>query len=156
MPLPIILLAHNLRSMWNVGSLFRSADAFGISHIHLTGYTAAPPRKEISKVALESEQWIPWSKSSDPMQVLEERRREGFLILALEKREGSIPLSTYTVPSAAKGVCLILGHEILGVPEALCDAADEVVHIPMLGKKESLNVAVAAGIAMHHLRWSEQ
>ncbi len=149
--LPIVLLAHNIRSLWNIGALFRSADAFGIAHIYLTGYTSAPPRKEISKTALLSEQWIPWSKIPDPETVIQERKNQGFEILSLERASGSIDLKTYKQRPDTKGICLIVGHEILGVPDALLRASDHVVHIPMLGKKESLNVSVAAGIAMYCL-----
>lgn len=145
---PIILIAHNIRSLWNIGSLFRSSDAFGISHIHLTGYTGRPPRPEISKTALGAEQWIPWSYDTDPLIVIEKRRKEGFSIVALEKTDQSIPIQTF---SADKPICLILGHEVLGVSEPLLTTADGHIHIEMQGKKESLNVAVATGIALYAL-----
>ena len=167
----IIILAHNIRSLWNIGSLFRSSDAFGVSHIHLTGYTAAPPRMEIGKTALGADEWIPWSKDLDPVKVIEQRRKEGFRIVALELKEGSIPLQDFTVScrinSAANRcqeiqanshqetrfpICLILGHEILGVPDELIKLADDIVSIPMGGRKNSLNVSVAAGIALFHFR----
>ncbi|MDD5056168.1 MAG: TrmH family RNA methyltransferase [Candidatus Peribacteraceae bacterium] len=164
----LILLAHNIRSLWNIGSLFRSSDAFGVSHIHLTGYTAAPPRMEISKTALGAEEWIPWSKDTDPVKVIKQRRKEGFRIIALELAKGSIPLCEYSVRSFLDGnqttkpvnhqtskpssICLILGHEILGVPDELLKLADDVVAIPMSGSKNSLNVSVAAGIALYHFR----
>ena len=153
----IVLLAHNIRSLWNIGSFFRSADAFGVSHIHLTGYTAAPPRMEISKTALGAEEWIPWSKDQDPIKVIEKRRKEGFRIVALELKEGSVPLQDFLSGRSGKGqgrhpICLILGHEILGVPDELLKLADHIVSIPMAGKKNSLNVSVAAGIALFHFR----
>lgn len=154
--LPIILLAHNIRSLWNIGSFFRCADAFGVSHIHLTGYTAAPPRMEISKTALGAEEWIPWSKDVDPVTVIERRRKEGYRIVALELKEGSIPLYEFTAvhfhQTTKPSICLILGHEILGVPDELIKLADDTVSIPMAGKKNSLNVSVAAGIALYHFR----
>ena len=145
---PLVLIAHNIRSLWNIGSFFRTADAFGVSHIHLTGYTAAPPRYEIKKTALGAEEWIPWSKDVDPMVVIKDRRKEGYEIVALEITSGSIPLSEY---HPKKPVCLIVGHEVLGVPPELLKAADHTVHIPMTGKKESLNVSVAIGIALYQL-----
>lgn len=144
----IVLIAHNIRSVWNVGSFFRTADAFGVSHIHLTGYTSAPPRYEISKTALGSEQWIPWSKTDDPFAVIGERRSEGFEIVALEITPKALPLSSFR---SQKPLCLILGHEVLGVSEELLGAADSSVFIPMVGKKESLNVSVALGIALYQL-----
>ena len=145
----IVVVAHNIRSLWNIGSLFRSADAFDVAHIHLTGYTAAPPRKEIGKTALGADEWIPWSKEADPLEVIEKRRNEGYRIVALELNDTSTPLSEF---KSKDNVCLILGHEILGVSKELLQKADDVVHIPMLGKKGSLNVSVATGIALHHVR----
>lgn len=148
MPQNIILIAHNIRSLWNIGAFFRTADAFGVSHIHLTGYTAAPPRTEITKTALGAEEWIPWSKDDNPLEVIKKRRREGFEIVALEIASGSIPLSDFF---PTKPICLIVGNEVLGVPKELLAASDRVVHIPMAGKKESLNVSVALGIALYQL-----
>ncbi len=146
-----VLLAHNIRSLWNIGSFFRTADAFGVSHIHLTGYTAAPPRDEITKTALGAEEWIPWSKEEDPLEVIKKRRKEGFEIVALEIAAGSIPLSSF-IPT--KPVCLIVGHEVTGVPQELLAAADCSVSIPMSGRKESLNVSVAVGVALYHITTS--
>lgn len=146
---PIVLLAHNIRSIWNVGSLFRSADAFGVAHIHLTGYTAAPPRMEISKTALGADGWIPWSKTEDPLDVIRERRLEGYEIVSLERTDTSTPLARHR---PEQPVCLFLGHEILGVDQTYLAESDAIVHIPMLGKKSSLNVSVAAGIALFHYR----
>lgn len=145
----IVILAHNIRSIWNIGTLFRTGDAFGVDHIHLTGYTAQPPRKEISKTALGAEEWIPWSYTKDPLEAVEKRRSEGFLIVALEKNDRSIAINTL---NSDKPICLIIGHEILGVNDELLNASDTVVHIAMQGKKESLNVAVATGIALYALR----
>ncbi len=144
----IVVLAHNIRSLWNVGSLFRTSDAFGITHVHLTGYTATPPRKEISKTALGADEWIPWSYNDDPLTVLRQRRTEGYEIVALELTKNSKPLKDF---SSDKPICLVLGHEILGVSDELLDECDSVVHIPMSGKKESLNVAVATGIVLYAL-----
>lgn len=128
--------------------MFRCADAFGVQHIHLTGYTPKPPRAEISKTALGAEEWIPWSSGSDPFDVIAKRRKEGFAVVALEHTAQSRPLSSYSIQSP---VCLIVGHEVLGVSDDLLSASDAVVHIPMAGRKESLNVSVALGIALFHL-----
>lgn len=146
---PLVLIAHNIRSLWNIGSFFRTADAFGVSHIHLTGYTAAPPRYEITKTALGAEEWIPWSKDEDPLTVIEDRRKEGYHIVALEIAAGSIPLSEFR---STKPFCLIVGHEVAGVPQELLKASDCSVSIPMHGRKESLNVSVAVGIALYQLQ----
>ncbi len=144
----IVLIAHNIRSLWNIGSFFRTADAFGVSHIHLTGYTAIPPRTEISKTALGAEEWIPWSHTNDPMTVIEKRREEGYEIVALEITGKSTALSDFNLQ---KPICLIVGHEVLGVSDELLKVCDTALHIPMVGKKESLNVSVALGIALYGL-----
>ncbi|HRH93492.1 MAG TPA: RNA methyltransferase [Candidatus Peribacteria bacterium] len=146
---PIAVIAHNIRSLWNIGALFRSCDALGIDHVYLTGYSAAPPRREISKTALGAEEWIPWTYEQDPLAVIEKLRAGGYAIVGLEIAPGSVSLYDY----APKGPqCLILGHEILGVPKELQERCDTIVHIPMHGRKESLNVSVAAGIALFSLR----
>jgi len=145
----LILLAHNIRSLWNVGSLFRTGDAFGVEKIHLTGYTAVPPRREISKTALGAEEYVAWEQCDDPKKVIAKLKKQGWTIVALEQAKKAVELSEYGPPSK---VCLIVGHEVLGVPKELLKLCDAIVHIPMHGKKESLNVAVAAGIALHHLR----
>lgn len=145
----IVLIAHNIRSLWNIGSLFRSADAFSVEHIHLTGYTAAPPRKEIGKTALGAEEWIPWSKDSDPLEVMTQRKGEGFLVVSLELGKESIAIDQFQWPDKT---CLVVGHEISGVPDDVLKVSDAIVHIPMQGRKESLNVSVAAGIAMSAAR----
>lgn len=145
----IVLIAHNIRSLWNIGAFFRSADAFQVSHIHLTGYTAAPPRKEIGKTALGAESTVSWSKDDDPIAIIKKRKKDGFTIVSLELSEDSKPLMEYKPEG---NVCIILGHEILGVPEEMQKMSDEVVHIPMLGAKHSLNVSVATGVALYHFR----
>ena len=146
---PIVLVAHNIRSLWNVGAFFRSADAFGVEHVYLTGYTAAPPRAEIAKTALGADSWIPWTKVSDPLPLLSSLKKSGFRIVALEIAEGSVRIQDDTTDAPT---CIVLGHEIQGVPAEIRAACDAIVHIPMLGKKHSLNVSVAAGIAMYHYR----
>lgn len=145
----ICLLAHNVRSLWNVGSFFRTGDAFTIEKIYLTGYTGHPPRKEISKTALGAEESVPWEHAEDPLTVVRTLKQEGWAIVPLELTSDAIDLRTFTPPEK---LCLIVGHELTGVPEEILALAETVLKIPMLGKKESLNVAVAAGIALHYLR----
>ncbi len=144
-----ILLAYNIRSLWNIGSLFRSCDCFGVEKLILAGYTATPPRREISKTALGAEEWIPWEHHPEPHDVILSLSKEGWCIVALEQSEKSIPLEDY---SPKEKTCLIVGHEVLGVPQEILTLCDDIVHIPMFGKKHSLNVSVAAGIALHQLR----
>ncbi|MEQ1849086.1 MAG: TrmH family RNA methyltransferase [Candidatus Peribacteraceae bacterium] len=143
------LIAHNIRSLWNIGSFFRSADAANIEHVYLTGYTAVPPRYEITKTALGAEEWIPWSQYADVMDAVKHARDSEFSIVSLERTDSSISLYEYEWDDA---VCLIVGHEIDGVPKAVQESSDATVHIPMEGKKQSLNVSVAAGIALSAAR----
>lgn len=143
------LLAHNIRSLWNVGSFFRTCDAFRVERLYLTGYTGTPPRKEIAKTALGADETIPWEHADDPLAVLRRLREEGWQLLALERAEGAVALGS--VPVGGK-VCLVVGHELSGVPAEQRTLCDATVMIPMLGMKESLNVAVAAGIALYVLR----
>ncbi len=149
MPRAIRLLAHNIRSLWNVGSFFRTCDAFAVEKVYLTGYTGLPPRKEISKTSLGADEWTPWEHADDPVPLLQSLKKEGWTIVALELLPDALDLQTYEPPTK---VCLVIGHEVTGVPDELLSLCDATVQIPMLGKKESLNVAVATGIALHHLR----
>lgn len=144
----MILLAHNIRSLWNVGSFFRTCDAFGVSKLILTGYTATPPRREISKTAIGAEKWIDWEHRQDPLEVIAELKREGWGIVGLEITDKSESIIGYEAPDK---ICLIVGHEVKGVPKEILEACDEVVYIPMKGKKESLNVSVAAGVALSRI-----
>ncbi len=145
----ICLLAHNVRSLWNVGSFFRTCDAFAIEKIYLTGYTGHPPRKEITKTALGAEESVPWEHASDPLPIVQKLQGDGWSIAPLELTDDAMDFTDFSPPSK---ICLIVGHELSGVPQEILAIADSVIKIPMLGKKESLNVAVAAGIALHHLR----
>lgn len=145
----IRLMAHNIRSLWNVGAFFRTCDGLGVEHLYLTGYTAHPPRIEITKTAIGAEHTIPWEHSRDPLPIIEQLKEEGWQIVALELTNRSVDISTF---APDKKVCLIVGHELEGVPEQILDLSDAVVQIPMLGEKESLNVSVATGIALHTIR----
>ncbi|MFA7682485.1 MAG: RNA methyltransferase [Candidatus Peribacteraceae bacterium] len=145
----VILLAHNIRSLWNVGSLFRTCDAFGIEKLYLTGYTAVPPRREISKTAIGAEEYVAWEHADNPLKCIKKLKKEGYTIVALEQTSDATELSQYKAPEK---ICLVVGHEVTGVPKEILDQCDDSVEIPMLGTKESINVAVAAGIALHHLR----
>lgn len=145
----ILLLAHNVRSLWNVGAFFRTCDAFAIEKLYLTGYTGHPPRKEISKTALGAEETVPWEHHIDPFGVIEQLKQDGWSVVSLELSANAKPVTGFHPPEK---VCLVVGHELTGVPEELLQISDATVMIPMLGKKESLNVAVATGIALHHLR----
>ncbi len=143
---PVVLMLHNIRSMWNVGSMFRTADAAGIEKIILSGYTATPPRKEIDKTALGAQNTVVWDYFADPLEALKSMKREGVRICGLEIAEGSRPYTTIN-PSDFP-ICLIVGNEVDGLEEELLELCDEVLEIPQYGTKHSLNVAVAAGIVL--------
>lgn len=145
----ICLLAHNVRSLWNVGSFFRTCDAMRVEKIYLTGYTGIPPRKEITKVAIGAEEFVPWEQYENPLDILETLKADRWSLVALELTPDAVDISGYAPEDK---VCLIVGHELTGVPPEILDLCDATVMIPMLGQKESLNVAVAAGIALHQLR----
>lgn len=145
---PVRIVCENIRSLYNVGAIFRTADGALIEELHLCGYTGYPPRKEIDKTALGSVESVPWSRHEDTVGLLTSLKNQGYCCIALEHTESSLPYNEfdYTYP-----LCLVLGNEVEGVtPEALacCDGA---VEIPMYGLKQSLNVSVAAGILAFHL-----
>lgn len=145
----ICLLAHNIRSLWNVGSFFRTADTFGVEKIFLTGYTATPPRREISKTAIGAEEWIDWEYDENPKEVIRKLKMRNWKLVGLEITEGAFAVNEY---KPSEKTCLIVGHEVTGIPEDLLKLCDDIIYIPMHGKKESLNVSVATGIALNQLR----
>ncbi|MBI3618792.1 TrmH family RNA methyltransferase [Candidatus Peregrinibacteria bacterium] len=147
--LRICLFAHNVRSLWNVGSFFRTCDAFAIERIYLSGYTGCPPRKEITKTAIGAEEFVPWEKVTDPVVTLEALKKNGWQIAGLELTSDAIRLQEFHPKS---NICVVVGHELTGVPPELLRLCDVTIQIPMLGTKESLNVAVAVGIALYQLR----
>lgn len=145
----IRVIAHNIRSLWNVGSLFRTCDGLAIEKLYLTGYTGRPPRREITKTALGAEETVPWEHIDEPMNIIRDLKNTGWSIVSLEQTANSVPIATF---KPLFPLCLILGNEITGVREDLMDCSDSVVSIPMFGMKESFNVAVAAGIALYAIR----
>ena len=148
--IPVIVALDNVRSMNNVGSVFRTADAFRFEKILLGGITPAPPHREITKTAIGAENSVLWESTNDLLAEITALKAAGYQVLALEQAEESVVLQTYPVRPDGKYL-LILGHEIQGVQQELIDLADATLEIPQYGTKHSLNVAVAAGIAMHHL-----
>ncbi len=142
---PITVLLDNIRSLYNVGSIFRTADGARVERLILCGYTPHPPRKEIDKTALGAAATVPWEYRRDPLEAIADLRRKGFRICALEHTDASVPYD-----SAAKDwfpLCLVVGNELTGVSPAIIAAADLAIEIPMFGTKQSLNAAVAFGIA---------
>lgn len=144
----VYVLAHNIRSLHNVGSVFRTCDGAGVSKLYLTGYSGVPPRKEITKTALGADESVAWEFYKDPLPVIEKLKADGVQIVALEKNKQSENISGFKPDYP---FCLIIGNEVDGVEEPLLKLSDAVVHIPMRGKKESLNVSVAFGIGIYQL-----
>lgn len=145
----MFVIAHNIRSLHNVGAIFRSADAFNVERLYLTGFTGIPPRKEIAKTSLGSENRIAWEYRKDVFELLAELKQRGVIILAFETGEGSRPITDISVPY--ERFALIFGNEVNGLEKEIIETADVKVEIPMPGHKRSLNVSVAAGIAMFAL-----
>jgi 23S rRNA (guanosine2251-2'-O)-methyltransferase len=143
---PVTLMLHNIRSMWNVGAMFRTADAAGIDRIVITGYTATPPRKEISKTALGADSTVPWLHFADPIEAIAALKDEGKKVYGLEIAENSRPYSSLRADDFP--LALLLGNEVDGIGDALLSHCDGVLEIPQYGIKHSLNVAVAAGVAL--------
>lgn len=149
MPTEFHLILPNIRSCFNVGAMFRTADACGVDKLWLVGYTAGPPDPKIAKVSLGAETWVPFAHSADLHKLIAELKADGFKIIGLEKTESSNDIGT--CDNSGK-VVLIVGNEIDGINPATQKLCDQVVHIPMYGRKESLNVSVAAGIAMYLIK----
>lgn len=145
---PLVIVSDNIRSMHNIGSLFRTADCFRVAHIHLCGLSPIPGHPEIEKTALGATESVPWTQHEDTMSCLKQLKAEGYRIAALEQAENSVDLRDYT-PEAP--TALVLGHEVIGVAQEVVDVSDDVVEIIQFGTKHSLNVSVSAGLAIFDL-----
>lgn len=148
----IYVICHNIRSRHNVGSIFRTSDGAGVSKIFLCGITPAPPHPNIEKVSLGAEKFVAWEKRKETWRVIEKLKKENFEIIALEQTKKSISLEqTDNGCRFNKKMALVLGNEVDGLPKSILNRADKIIQIPMRGKKESLNVATAFGIAVYKL-----
>ena len=143
--IPVIIVLENIRSMYNVGSVFRTGDAFLIEGIFITGYTAQPPRKEIDKTALGATETVNWKYFSTTRKALDELKKNDFKLFAIEQVEKSISLEKF---SNRDKVAFIFGNEVSGVDEKTILMCDGCVEIPQFGMKHSLNISVAAGIVL--------
>ncbi len=160
----IIVIAHNLRSTHNIGSLLRTADGLGVERVYLTGYTPYPSQvddirlphlvrkidKHIAKTALGAESLVPWEQRGDIVELLAELREDKYTIAALEQTATARDISTYKPPER---IVIILGREVEGVEQEVLALTDLQLVIPMLGQKESFNVVQAAAMALYHLRF---
>lgn len=150
----IRVLIHDIRSTHNVGSIFRTSDAVGVSKIYISGFSPSPkdkfgrPRKDVAKVSLGAEKTIPWEYFESPIQLIKKLKKEGFEIVGLEQSEKSIDYKKY---KAKNKILFIVGSEVEGMDKKIQGLCDKVVEIPMLGEKESLNVSVAFGVAMYRI-----
>jgi tRNA G18 (ribose-2'-O)-methylase SpoU len=150
---PIVAVLENVRSMGNVGSMFRSADGAGLDRLIITGFTAHPPREGIKKTALGAEEHVPWEYWSRAVDALDALRQRGYRVLGLEKTDSSVELEGLLSGDPITGpIAFAVGHEITGLSEEVLAGCDQVAHLPMLGHKDSLNVAVAFGLAAYTLR----
>ena len=147
-PCPVSVILDNVRSLHNVGAIFRTADAVHLEKIYLCGITGVPPRNEIRKTSLGAEESVPWIYKKDPMEAIKELSRQNYQIVALEHTNKSIDYrkAEYHFP-----LCLIVGHEFHGINNNLVEASDMAVEIPMNGIKQSLNVSVAFGVAIYEI-----
>ena len=159
----MVVVLHNIRSVFNVASIFRTADGVGIEKIYLCGITPGPVdkfgdiRKDFSKVSLGAENFINWERKYSTVKLLKKLKADGYEVIAVEQDLRSVPYYEIAAsPSAPRNdaegkICLVMGAEVGGLPKPVLELADKIVEIPMRGKKESLNVAVAFGIVVYHL-----
>lgn len=150
----LIIALDNIRSHHNVGSVFRSADAFSIEEIILGGISPRPPHRDIQKTALGATESVPWRYEATLSDCLSRLKRVGYTIVSMEQDSRSISMSKEVIGEKTKMV-LVLGNEVDGVSTDILDLSDEIWEIPQTGIKKSLNVSVCAGISMHHIRLSE-
>ena len=148
--MPVVVVLNSIRSSYNVGSIFRTSDGAMIEKLYLCGYTPHPPKKEVLKTALGSQDSVEWEFVEDPVEVVKSFKEKGYTICALEQTDNNISYSELTKDNLP--LCLIVGNEITGVTQELIDLCDVAIEIPQYGIKQSLNVAVAYGIAVFELR----
>ncbi len=145
---PILTLLDNVRSLYNVGSIFRTADAVRLQKLYLTGITGSPPRREIDKTALGAVETVPWEYQENPLQVIHQLKNAGIQIVTLEHTSDS---QDFTVFQPRFPVCLVVGNEVFGIQDKIVETADHSLEIPMFGTKQSLNVTIAYGIVIYDL-----
>ncbi len=147
--IPVVVIVDNVRSLYNIGSIFRTSDGATIQKLVLTGFTPYPPRKEIDKTALGATESVPWEYIHSPVEAAQKYKAMGYNLLCLEQTDKSIHY--YNLHKGYFPLCLVIGNEINGVSKSVIDLCDIAIDIPMYGIKQSLNVAVAYGIALFEL-----
>lgn len=148
--LPVVVVLDNVRSMHNIGSIFRTADGFSTQAIYLCGITAQPPHREIEKTALGATQSVDWYYFENTLDAICQLRNQGYQILAVEQAENSVMLNQF-VPKANEKYALIFGNEVDGVSNAVMEKIDQCIEIPQFGTKHSFNIVVSAGIVLWDL-----
>jgi len=147
--MPVYALLDNIRSAWNVGSMFRSADAAGLAGLYLTGMTCTPPRPDLEKTALGATESVPWDYTDNPVDAARVARRAGQALIVLEQTPSACDWQGFVFPFPC---CFVVGHEVRGVAPGVLALADQVLEIPMAGVKKSLNVAVSFGVLAFAIR----
>jgi 23S rRNA (guanosine2251-2'-O)-methyltransferase len=147
---PVVIVLDNVRSLNNVGSVFRTADAFLIEAVYLCGITGQPPHKEIQKTALGATESVNWKYFESTLDAVNKLKEEGYLVYAIEQAESAIMLNNF-MPQRKQKIAIIFGNEVKGVQQEVIDASTDVIEIPQVGTKHSLNIAVSVGIVMWDL-----
>jgi 23S rRNA (guanosine2251-2'-O)-methyltransferase len=145
--MPVVVVLENIRSAYNVGSVFRTADAFLLEAIYICGYTAYPPHKEIKKTALGADETVHWKHFKNINEALEELKKEGYAVYAVEQAQNSLKLQEVNFKPDEK-IAVVFGNEVTGVEQTTIGQCDGCIEIPQLGMKHSLNVSVAAGVVL--------
>lgn len=144
---PLVVVLDNVRSMYNIGSVFRTADAFRIEEVLLCGITATPPSNEIHKTALGAEESVEWKYFNDTMDAVSYLKEKGYILCAIEQCEGSVMLNEFQI-EVGERYAVFMGNEVKGVQQCVIDECDKCIEIPQYGTKHSMNVSVTAGIVM--------
>lgn len=150
---PVVIVLDNIRSLNNIGSVFRTADAFLVEKIYLCGITATPPHKDIRKTALGATESVDWEHAEDTLSVVSELKNKNYLILSVEQAENATFLNNLKI-DVTKKYALIFGNEVKGVTQEVVDASDSVIEIPQFGTKHSLNISVSVGVVVWDV-WSK-
>ncbi len=148
--LPVVVVADNIRSLHNVGAMFRTMDAFALSELYLCGISGTPPNKEIHKSALGAELSVKWSYHNTTMSAVEQLKEMGYKIISIEQVQGAVMLDEFVADKAHK-YALVFGNEVAGVAQEVVSSSHMSIEIPQIGTKHSLNVSVAAGVVLWHI-----
>jgi len=148
--LPVICVLDNIRSQHNIGSIFRTSDAFRIKELYLCGITATPPNREINKSALGATESVTWQYFSETNEAIEKLKQAGYKIIAIEQAMESLDLEDY-IPDVSENIALVFGNEVNGVSEEVMEMVDACIEIPQFGTKHSFNVSVTAAIVLYQI-----